>query len=78
MSIHNERLAAMAASKAHLIAELFELNQLRDRFRKAQLSAGRSRRTTRQNRARRPQLDQPAFTLSLMLSDGASANDQTL
>ena len=40
MSFHQERLAVLAATEARLLAELFELNRLRDRLRKAQLSVG--------------------------------------
>jgi hypothetical protein len=40
MSFHQERLAAIAAAKASLLAELSELNRLRDRCRKAQFSVG--------------------------------------
>jgi hypothetical protein len=43
MSILQQRLAADAA--ANLIAQLCELNELRERVRKAQLSVRRQRRT---------------------------------
>jgi hypothetical protein len=40
MSFNQDRLAVLAATEARLLAELFELNRLRDRLRKAQLSVG--------------------------------------
>jgi hypothetical protein len=38
MSLHQERLAVLAETEARLLAELFELNALRNRLRKAELS----------------------------------------
>jgi hypothetical protein len=47
-----QRLADVADVTANLIAELCELNELRDRFRAAQLSARRSRRIDGKKRPR--------------------------
>jgi hypothetical protein len=52
MSSLQQRLAAVTDAAANLIAQLCELNELRDRVRKAQLSARRSRRTNNRKRAR--------------------------
>jgi hypothetical protein len=46
------RLSAIADKASCLHAQISELNRLRDRFRKAQLSARRPRRTGRRKRTR--------------------------
>jgi hypothetical protein len=48
----NERIASVTNTTANLIAQLHELNRLRERVRKAQLSARRSRRIYRKKRTR--------------------------
>jgi hypothetical protein len=52
MSSLERRLAAVTSRTADLIAQLIELNKLRDRLRKAQL-AWRSRRIERRQKPRR-------------------------
>jgi hypothetical protein len=52
MSFLQQRLAAVTDVTANLIAQLSELNELRERLRKAQLSARRTRRTGNRKRAR--------------------------
>ncbi len=68
MSFHQERLAVLAATEARLLAELFELNRLRDRLRKAQLSVGNHEGPDVEIEFGRPQVDQSVFTLFLMRS----------
>jgi hypothetical protein len=46
------RLTVVADAAANLIAQLSELNELRERVRKAQLSAQTSRRTDPRKRSR--------------------------
>jgi hypothetical protein len=50
MSSLLQRIAAVADTTANLIAQLTELNRLRDRVRKTQLSARRSRRIDRRKK----------------------------
>jgi hypothetical protein len=50
MRILQRRLATISDRAAYLNAQLSELNKLRDRVRKAQLSARRSRRIERRKR----------------------------
>jgi hypothetical protein len=52
MGFLQQRLAAVTDVTANLIAQLSELNELRERLRKAQLSARRTRRTGTRKRAR--------------------------
>lgn len=52
MDFFQQSLAAVNDRAANLIAQLCELNQLRERFRKAQLSARRSRRRYRRTTTR--------------------------
>jgi hypothetical protein len=52
MSTLEQRLTAVADAAANLIAQLYELHQLRDRVRKAELSAWRSQQIDRRKRTR--------------------------
>lgn len=52
MSFLQQRLAALTDTSANLVAQLSELNRLRDRVRTAQLAARRSRRTQSRKTAR--------------------------
>jgi len=52
MNFHQQRLAAIASTKASIAAQYTELNRLRDQYRKAQLLAQRSRRIGRRKRVR--------------------------
>jgi hypothetical protein len=52
MSPIQRRIATIASTAANLIAQLCELNELRERIRKAQLSDRRSRRIYLRKRAR--------------------------
>jgi hypothetical protein len=52
MHLLQQRLAAVTGATANLVARLCELNQLRERVRKAELSARRTRRTPARKRAR--------------------------
>jgi hypothetical protein len=45
MHIHDQRLAAIAASTSYFVNRMTELNLLRDRLKRAQLSARRARLT---------------------------------
>jgi hypothetical protein len=51
MSSVQRRLAAVSGAAANLIAQLDELNELRERVRKAQLLVRRPRRTNQQKSA---------------------------
>jgi hypothetical protein len=50
MSFLQQRLATVTDAAANLIAQLCELNELRERVRKAQLSVRRPGRTNRRKR----------------------------
>jgi hypothetical protein len=50
MTFLQQRLVAVADATASLIAQLDELNELRERVRKAQLSVRRPRRTSSRKR----------------------------
>jgi len=52
MSFLQQRLAAVTDVAATLIAQLSELNELREQVRKAQLTVRRTRRTSSRKRAR--------------------------
>jgi hypothetical protein len=52
MSSLEQRLTIVTDAAANLIARLSELHRLRDRVRKARLTAGRSRRIDRRKRTR--------------------------
>ena len=47
MNFHQQRLAAIAMTKASIAAQYIELTSMRDQYRKAQLLARRPRRTNR-------------------------------
>jgi hypothetical protein len=51
-TVTDVRLSVVADAAANLIAQLSELNELRERVRKAQLSARISRRTSHRKRTR--------------------------
>jgi hypothetical protein len=51
-TVTDVRLSTVTDAAANLVAQLSELNELRERVRKAQLSARRSRRTRHRKRAR--------------------------
>jgi hypothetical protein len=51
-TVASASLSGAVDAAANLIAQLSELNELRERVRKAQLSARRSRRTNHRKRAR--------------------------
>jgi hypothetical protein len=61
-AVTDTRLAAIAHTTANLIAQLCELNRLRDRLRKAQLSARRSRRIDRRKRTDAARFQNLRFT----------------
>jgi hypothetical protein len=50
--VASTRLSVVTGAAANLVAQLAELNELRERVRKAQLSARGSRRTRHRTRAR--------------------------
>jgi hypothetical protein len=51
-TVTDVRLSVVADAAANLTAQLSELNELRERVRKAQLSVRRSRRKSRRKRTR--------------------------
>ena len=53
MITHEQRLAAARATNIDLVNRLIELDGLKDRLRKAQLIARRSRRIARRDRRKR-------------------------
>jgi hypothetical protein len=71
MHIHDQRLAAIAASTSYFVNRMTELNLLRDRLKRAQLSARRTRVTGIRKKSR--DLNKTASVGRLFYSERSSA-----